>query len=199
MKNDCFFRLESKLIPKYHRNVNTNCTQGTTRPSNVKVTFELTPNAHELQTWLEHLGLTRQGEDGATASNNADHGKSRKPWVVPNGKYFRQLIPEDILYVTANGNYCDIHFINGDKMAMVSVYLGQMAEYLDNRGFVRIHDSHLANISQMKDIGRDRVIMRTDVALTVGRKYRAALFGCFERHGTTKTENKRKPRKATKE
>jgi len=75
--------------------------------------------------------------------------------LFKSGNFYYPLLQEEILYLSADGAYTNIHF--GDKKISVSKSIKEAARYLDEGVFFRIHQStvvnidHINRISQMDD------------------------------------------------
>ena len=115
----------------------------------------------------ERLGATL-----AQASPTPDriwvrHGEARQPVRI-----------DDIVHVTAEGNYVRLHTPEGNFVLRERM-VGMM-ERLDPARFRRIHRSHIVNVDHVKKLlpwfGGDSLVMMSDGSrLTLSRSYKGAL------------------------
>lgn len=56
----------------------------------------------------------------------------------------------DILRMEADGNYTEVHFINGQKLLLTKT-LKDFSTILESTGFVRAHQSHLVNFEHIRE------------------------------------------------
>ncbi len=93
------------------------------------------------------------------------------------------LVPvEDIDWLQAADNYVRLHV--GGRIVLQRETLAHLADRLDPARFVRVHRSHVVNLSRVREVrsaGRgDAVILMEDgTQLPVSRRYRAALEGAL--------------------
>ena len=76
---------------------------------------------------------------------------------------------EDVLYIQAQGNYCDIHLANDTHT--VTCNLKNLLSRLDGNRFARVHRSYLINVQQMDMIG-DVYIHLKGKKVPLGQSYR---------------------------
>lgn len=69
--------------------------------------------------------------------------------TVPTSEGFHVLAPGEIVRCESDGNYTRFHLMNGDKV-MASRTLKEFDTQLEPHGFMRVHLSHLVNMSQVK-------------------------------------------------
>ena len=98
--------------------------------------------------------------------------------LVREGKKLLPINTSDIIWIAAAGNYVRIHTAAASYLARGS--LGSLLETLGEQQFVQIHKSAVININAMVELhpwfsGQMRVVLKTDVTLTISRKYKAAL------------------------
>jgi len=88
----------------------------------------------------------------------------------------------DILYCTSNGNYTNVHLRNGQKI-MASKKLKEVEEGLDAELFLRIHHSHLINLSGITKLIKEAtcwsVIMEDGHDLPISKSRKATFQGRF--------------------
>ena len=83
---------------------------------------------------------------------------------------------EDVNYLIADGVYTEI-YLSGGKKFVTSQNLGHYEEILRDNGFMRIHRSHLINLSRMKEYltGEHLVVMSDDKHFPVSKSMRKSL------------------------
>ena len=85
---------------------------------------------------------------------------------------------DDILYISAEGNYVRLHTLSGEHL--MRERMAGMLERLDGARFRRIHRSHIVNLDHVKKLlpwfGGDSLVMMADgTRLTLSRNHRDAL------------------------
>lgn len=81
---------------------------------------------------------------------------------------------QEIERCEADSNYTRIFLRDGSTM-IISKTLSRIEEVLPSMHFVRIHQSHLVAIEQIRCIGKDNVRLRNETILPVSRKKRKDL------------------------
>jgi len=91
---------------------------------------------------------------------------------------------EDIIYFESNG-----HNITAVTTTSTYIFIGKMDTVqleLENRGFVRIHQSFIINMVHVfQDFG-SKVVMKKSVELPISSKFKKSLKQAFEREGQSK-------------
>ncbi len=85
---------------------------------------------------------------------------------------------EELVWVEAAGNYLNLHCV--DRMYRVREPLSEFVARLDNRGFVRIHRSIVANTAYIRELrswgmGDYVVVLQNSKELPVSRSYREVI------------------------
>ena len=82
-----------------------------------------------------------------------------------------QLNSKDVLLINADNSYTEIELITGNKIKNISKSLKTWEEELAPYGFMRISDDRIINCKYVKDIDKDRVILKDiDIKLKVSRR-----------------------------
>lgn len=84
---------------------------------------------------------------------------------------------EDILYLAADGDYCEIYMT--DKKHLSSEPLKRWIEILDGANFFRIHKSYVVNIRHIEKVSGNTLFLRDGSQLPVGRAYKEEFMGKF--------------------
>lgn len=117
----------------------------------------------------------------ALAERIAKAEREGEPIVaLRNGSRIRRVAQEDILYVRAADDYCDVMLTDG-RALLVTMSLAQLLATLPER-FVRVHKSYAVNRAHVTGAasrpGGGRVLTLGErAAVPVGRSYAAALAG----------------------
>lgn len=99
-----------------------------------------------------------------------------KKIAIKTGKRYDLIEPADIMYASADGNYCDIKLNNGEHF-LHRITITDLLALLPQEKFMRIHQSYLVSIaaaSQVKRLqfGELQVIMHNGQSLKVSRRYK---------------------------
>jgi two-component system LytT family response regulator len=92
--------------------------------------------------------------------------------------------PDTILYCESNSNYTNFYLAENKKKMLVAKTLKDIEVILVNYGFFRIHNSHLVNMTHVKEFVRGSggyVIMTDGSSLTVSRSRRDEFFNLFSK------------------
>ena len=94
--------------------------------------------------------------------------------VISTRKYFYLLNPDDIYYLKADSNYCNI-VLKDNKPILSSKTLKHYASLLEDFPFIRVHGSYLVNINKihlLEKKGDLRVILDNGTNIPVSRGYK---------------------------
>ncbi len=99
--------------------------------------------------------------------------------TIPTQQGFEVLPIKDIIYCSADDNYTHI-YLNNDKK-LVSKTLKHFDDMLSDKGFARIHKSHLINVSYVTAYkkGKGGSVLLGTVELPVSPSKKLGLFGYF--------------------
>lgn len=116
-----------------------------------------------IQPWyylVKPFSLVDLMEAVKVSSNKIAEAKARKTndnkeqsISLPTGRKGNAVIKVDqLLYCTADQSVSDVYLLSGGEVEKITVFcsLGLLEKRLANRGFFRIHHSHLVNISKIK-------------------------------------------------
>jgi two-component system LytT family response regulator len=82
----------------------------------------------------------------------AQQGLKKVSISTDKGIYF--LEPEEIIYCTSDGSYCELHLMDGSKLVS-SKALGEFEKILSEKGFFRIHHSSLINVHHLRKFSKN--------------------------------------------
>ncbi len=104
-----------------------------------------------------------------TASNQVDNDFI----FIKNDKKLIKLDFSSIDYIEAYGNYIKLH---AESMILVPQALSVFLEKLPTQ-FVRIHKSYIVNFNKLKLIEGNRLMLKNDIDLPIGRSYKKGIAG----------------------
>ena len=81
-------------------------------------------------------------------NNESRRLESRPSWIPLPEEPCLRLRSDQVNYVSAAGNYCELHTAN--RVHLVRVPLREMAERLHEHGFARVHRSALVNLNALE-------------------------------------------------
>jgi two-component system LytT family response regulator len=81
----------------------------------------------------------------------AQQGLKKIHISTEKGVYF--LEPEEIIYCTSDGSYCELFLTDGSKLVS-SKSIGEFEKLLSEKGFFRIHHSSLINVHHLKKFSK---------------------------------------------
>ena len=87
----------------------------------------------------------------------------------------------DILYVQSEGHYVNIYLVDRENPEVERISLATLLEDLGEDYFQRIHRSYAVNISQLKAVYSNRVLLSNGTELPVTRTYNSALQERFNK------------------
>ena len=93
---------------------------------------------------------------------------------VRKGDKIRFVPVDDVIHIEASGNYVRLHTDDGEHLVRGS--LKSLAERLEDRGFVRIHNSHVVNWACVEELetwghGEYQVTLRGGARIVSSRTY----------------------------
>lgn len=104
------------------------------------------------------------------AESPTSSSPGRKEHFVKIGYEHVRIAFEDILYLAADGDYCEI-YLDGKKH-LSSESLKKWIELLDGWDFYRIHKSFVVNIQHIERVSGGTLILRDGSQLPLGRAYK---------------------------
>ncbi|MFK7936665.1 MAG: LytR/AlgR family response regulator transcription factor [Saprospiraceae bacterium] len=102
--------------------------------------------------------------------------------LFKSGNFYYPLLQEQILYLSADGAYTNIHF--GDRKISVSKSIKEASRYLDQEIFFRIHQSTIVNIDHINRISQmdDNIVeMINGERLSVAKSRKKEFLAHFTR------------------
>lgn len=111
-------------------------------------------NVEKLKDAVAHYQLQKQKQIRQLDALKSNLYESKKKIVIPSRDDFQYIDPEDVLYVKAEGSYCQFHLRNGKRILM-SRNLKYVEEMIQSFTFLqRIHKSFIANINEVTNYNR---------------------------------------------
>lgn len=139
-------------------------------------------------TVLEIQQLKQQQPDTTADPNTPSHAKCPQPLVVSKGNCRVVIHCADVVSVTASGNY--LEFDTPQDTYLMRNTMKAIEAQLDGANFVRIHRSHMVNLTHLDSVSSARLEanLSNGKVLKIGKKY-AGLLPHFAltgvRHVTT--------------
>ena len=122
---------------------------------------QISPVVSDIQSDKKHL----KNDDVLTIKND---------FFVRKDNSFVKMHVDDIVYLTAEGSYTAIHTLKTKHL------LCQVLKYFDSilphDKFVRVHRSHIVNISCINKIDGNMLVMPDNKMVPVGKNYKEKLF-----------------------
>lgn len=84
----------------------------------------------------------------------------------------RSVRMSDIRYVETHGEYVRIYLVRTEEPLVPLLSMKKLEERLPSEQFMRIHRSYIINLSQIKSVGKGRVVMDEDTSLPIGDVFR---------------------------
>jgi DNA-binding LytR/AlgR family response regulator len=132
----------------------------------------------DLQRAIE-LTIERMAEEFSKSKETEDTSNADTPFILSDrifvkhaSKMLRILLTE-ILYVEADRNYCQIYTKN--QKYTLGISLGAFEEKLPSGIFLRIHRSHVVNISHIEEVSEGHVLINGK-HLSLGYTFREELL-----------------------
>lgn len=102
--------------------------------------------------------------------NFNDRFNNKKITINTDGKLLF-LEPDEIEFISSDGNYSTINFINGKKL-MVTKKLKEMNDLMPENQFFRIHNSYIINLYKIKEFFKAEgyVILNNNQKIPVSRQ-----------------------------
>lgn len=104
--------------------------------------------------------------------------------ALPDAKGLNVLHLDDILHCSSDNAYTNVHIRSEKKPVLVTRPLSLFDDFLAEKGFVRIHQSHLVNHKHIKRYIRGEggeVVLSDDTHLPVSRRMKGQLMELLER------------------
>ena len=98
---------------------------------------------------------------------------------------YKRVSTNDIIYLEAQRNYCNIHLVRGNSYT-VSVPMNEVYDDLNPCQFKRIHRSYIINMSHIDTYYGNMVVMTENVRIPISRDYKEIIANDFIRIGSRK-------------
>ena len=90
--------------------------------------------------------------------------------IIKSNKVLHKIMPEDIFYVEALGDYVKVHL--KDSFITTNSTFTKILELLPSAYFVRIHKSYAINLNKLNSVSGNQVFIG-DYKVPIGQKYKA--------------------------
>ena len=95
---------------------------------------------------------------------------AKKEHFVKLGYDHVRIAFEDIMYIRADGDYCEIILL--DKKYLSSEPMRKWMELLDGLHFIRIHKSYMVNITRIEKVSGNLITLVNGEQLPIGRAFK---------------------------
>ena len=96
-------------------------------------------------------------------------------YVRTNSRLTRVFINE-LMWVQGNNKYVNLYFNNAKPWLMVSNTLSHLESILPSGAFMRIHKSHIINLSYVLSISNNKVTLKDKTQLEVGATFQEGFY-----------------------
>jgi two-component system LytT family response regulator len=134
-----------------------------------------------LERAADHVRARRAGDLGERIEGMLASSPARRPGrlVVKADGRILFLKPDDILWVEAANNYCNIH-LAGAKRLLLRETLSSIEKRLASSSFARVNRSALVHVDQVQELQAEKygdyvVVLRSGVRLPLSRSLRGRL------------------------
>lgn len=110
--------------------------------------------------------------------NATKHHPLQAVVFVKNGEFYQRLELSEIMYIEAKGSYSTI--ITKNREYTLSMNLQSIEGKIENANFIRIHRSHIINISKIEGFSNHSVIVNNK-ELPISNSYRDHVFKLFQK------------------
>lgn len=119
------------------------------------VDYVLKPiNVEKLKEAVAHYQQQKQKQIRQLDALKTNLYESKKKIVIPSRDDFQYIDPEDVLYVKAEGSYCQFHLRN-NKRILMSRNLKYVEEMIQSFPLLqRVHKSFIVNINEITNYNR---------------------------------------------
>jgi two-component system LytT family response regulator len=132
----------------------------------------------ELQQAVEKARVKRSEEDQQkkleTLMSNLETSSGNKRICLATSEGLEFINVSDIIYCEASGSYTNFHLINGNKI-LVSKNLKEYETVLSDQNFMRVHNSFLINLIEVKKFVKSEggyILMKDNTQISISQKKR---------------------------
>ncbi|MDZ7772280.1 MAG: LytTR family DNA-binding domain-containing protein [Balneolaceae bacterium] len=116
----------------------------------------------------EPAGTEEESESGGAAPDAGGHRTHRYTFEKADNTIYK-IVYDRIRYIESDRDYVKVHLVDGEYMFRQS--LKYWLEILPEADFAQVHKSYIVNISRIRRISGNRIIME-DGNLPIGRNYK---------------------------
>lgn len=98
-----------------------------------------------------------------------------QPLILRNGGKTSYVLPQDIIYVSANGEYINYHTARKKYMCFQRLKEAEIA--LRELGFQRCHRSYIVNLNHLESVASTEVTLTENIILPLSKTYKAFFTG----------------------
>ncbi|MBR07527.1 MAG: DNA-binding response regulator [Rickettsiales bacterium] len=96
---------------------------------------------------------------------------------IKSGYDHIKLVIDDILYIKSDGDYTELHCISKKHLSAESLKF--WINFLNPDKFIQVHKSYLVNISKINKVSGNRIFLKDQQELPIGRVYKESFSERF--------------------
>ncbi len=94
-----------------------------------------------------------------------------KPFFVWQNKVLKSIRPEEVMYLSTEGNYTEIYLLDAKKPYLVRSTLSGALKKLPPEIFIKTHRSFAVSVYFIDTIARDHLTIGKDKVIPIARQY----------------------------
>ncbi|ADL50835.1 LytR/AlgR family response regulator transcription factor [Clostridium cellulovorans] len=102
--------------------------------------------------------------------------------TLKSGTTIFRLNVKSIIFIESFGHYLSFHAINGNYQ--VRGKLSDIIEEINNPYFIRTHKSYIVNISFVERVLSDKLILKSDLEVPIGRNFKDEVIESYHKFAT---------------
>ncbi|MGI9530979.1 LytR/AlgR family response regulator transcription factor [Lutimonas sp.] len=104
---------------------------------------------------------------------NPSNLKTSKSLFLKSGHEHIKIDIDQISHINSDADYTDVYY--GDKKYISSESLKYWEDTLSEYGFIRVHKSHIVNLSMVVKIAKNQIYLQTKATVPIGRTFKKIL------------------------
>lgn len=97
--------------------------------------------------------------------------------TLKSGTAMIRLNVKSIIFIESFGHYLIVHSTSGKYQ--IREKLSMMIEQINNPSFTRVHKSYIANINFVKKVALDKLILKDDIEIPIGRNFKEKFMQAY--------------------
>lgn len=136
---------------------------------------------HKPYSYDRFLEAVKKVKDLVSITNGKEKLNDTDTIIIKGDNAYNKIILNDILYVSSEKNYINIHTPNEKIKALFT--LSSIEQQLPFHSFMRINKSYLVNLDKIKNFNNDFVIIKIGMSeknIPIGDTYKKIFLNYFE-------------------